>query len=155
MNIGEAAGWAVVIAKQAGAKPSAVDTKELVRKLTDNRVMVSFFNDVDLGSSDASIPAVSYFATQGFFPGYDAKSTEPLDEGTARVWADACSRLGRGREVDPMETARAVASSAGAAGNAPISHGDFAELAGVQSEDTGDLGRGEACRLLYTALDAS
>ena len=150
MNIGEAAGWAVALAKDAGVSPADIDPDTLVRLLADRRVMISFFNDVDLGANEPWIPGVSYFATKGFFPGYDAKAAEPLDGGTAGAWADAFTQLRDGESVDPMETARTVAVSGG---GSPMTFAAFSELARVSTKGEGLISRGEACRAMYAALE--
>ena len=155
MNIGEAAGWAVALAKERGVAPAELETEELVRRLAGARVMISFFNDVDLGTDDPRVPAVSYFGTKGFFPGYDARADEPLDEGTADVWAAAFGKLRDGESADSMATARAAASRAGGDGMTDIA---FAEMAGIDSGPgrntvaRGMITRGRACLMMYNAL---
>ncbi len=52
----------------------------LIRKLATSRVMISFFNDVDVTSDDPRVPAAQYFGTKGFFASYDAKLDAPLTE---------------------------------------------------------------------------
>jgi len=49
--------------------------------------------------------AAQYFGARAFFPGYDARLTQPFDRGTAWVWASAISRTGSG---DLHAIARAV-----------------------------------------------
>ena len=49
--------------------------------------------------------AAHYFGARGFFPGYDARLTQPLDRGTARVWAAVISGAASG---DLRAIARAV-----------------------------------------------
>ena len=155
MNIGEAAGWAVALAKERGVAPAELEAEELVRRLAGARVMISFFNDVDLGTDNPRVPAVSYFGTKGFFPGYDARADEPLDEGTADVWAAAFGKLRDGESADSMATARAAASRAGGDGMTDIA---FAEMAGIDSGPgrntvaRGMITRGRACLMMYNAL---
>lgn len=153
MNIAEAAAWAVIIAARNGVAPAEVSHETLVRKLADSRVMISFFNDVDLGSDDTWIPAVAYFATKGFFPGYDARADDPLDSATAEVWANAFVALKTGFAEDPMATARLAAMAAQRATD-PISTVVFHEMTGITSHAGHDLPitRSAACVLLYEAL---
>ena len=117
MNIAEAAAWAVIIAARNGVAPAEITHEALVRKLADSRVMISFFNDVDLGSDDTWIPAVTYFATKGFFPGYDAKADDTLDSATAEVWANAFMALKNGFTGEPMGSP--VSSDGGTTGHRP------------------------------------
>lgn len=157
MNIGEAAGWAAVLASRSGVAPAELDSDRLVRVLAENRSMVGFFNDVDLGGEEDWIPGVCYFGTKGFFPGYDARPLDSLDPGTAGVWTRAWAGLREG-SLDPMETARAVAAESG--DGPAISVSEFWELlesAGltpgeVAAKIGGPMTRGEACRILFEAL---
>ncbi len=49
--------------------------------------------------------AAQYFGARGFFPGYDARLTQPFDRGTAWVWAAVISGAASG---DLRAIARAV-----------------------------------------------
>ncbi len=153
MNIAEAAAWAVIIAARNGVAPAEITHEALVRKLADSRVMISFFNDVDLGSDDTWIPAVTYFATKGFFPGYDAKADDTLDSATAEVWANAFMALKNGFTGEPMATARLAATAAQRATD-PISSVVFHEMTGIPGHAGEDspITRSDACALLYDAL---
>ncbi|MBT3275796.1 MAG: FAD-dependent oxidoreductase [Spirochaetales bacterium] len=155
MNIGEAAGFAAALAKKKGVNAADIDSEELVMQLADAKVMLSFFNDVDLGEDSDWIPALQYFAVKGFFPGYNASAEEALDEGTAKNWAAAYTalkaELENGDAYKPMATARKVAAGRG---GAPVSPKEFCEMIGIdpQSNDVGPLPRGEACLLMYKSL---
>jgi hypothetical protein len=155
----------MVLSARQGVAPASLDTETLVRALARSRVMITFFNDVDLGGQEDWIPAVCYFATKGFFPGYDARATEALDAATAAVWADAFGSL-RAGTLDPMAVARQVAAasaarvvSAGefegmlgrsAGGGAPASGGDDTWAPGGGDAP---ITRGEACRRMFERLD--
>ena len=152
MNIGEAAAWAIVEAAKTGVMPAEVDTEKLLQKLADSRVMISFFNDVDLGSDEGWIPAVAYLATKGFFPGYNARAMEALDEGTANVWAAAGGAIVGDESRSSVETA---ATTMKAQGGAHISPAEFAGRIGAHqasnsSEDP--ITRGATCLMMYNMM---
>ncbi|MDE0230288.1 MAG: FAD-dependent oxidoreductase [Spirochaetaceae bacterium] len=107
MNIGEAAGWALALARDAGVAPADVDRQHLVRTLARTGVMVSFCNDVDVASREAWVAAVQYFGTRGFFAGYDVRPDDPLGRRTAEVWLQAAARVGS-PDYEPMRTVHAV-----------------------------------------------
>ena len=151
MNIGEAAGWAVVLARQAGVEPADVDRTRLVRTLAASGVMVSFFNDVDVADRDPWVAGVTYFGTRGFFAGYDARPRALLGLRTAEVWVQAAARM-RAGNAEPTATVSAVQAIAEDDGP-PISGSAFWALL----SDSGFVGplapevltRGDACRLLF------
>lgn len=156
MNIGEAAGWALVLARRAGVDPAAVDRHRLVRRLAESGVMVSFCNDVDVAGREAWVPAVQYFGTQGFFPGYDARPQAPLGRATAALWAAAAARIAPGRH-DPMRSVREL-HALDAAEDQPIGAAELRRLIERTFPDrlgaTGlevpeQVTRGDCCRLLY------
>jgi len=79
----------------------------LIRKLAVSRVMITFFNDVDVTSDDPRVPAAQYFGTRGFFAGYDAKLDAPLTEAVQAAWQDGFEKLKQGT-LEPMQLAKAV-----------------------------------------------
>jgi hypothetical protein len=111
MNIGEAAAYATVQAIRRSQPPARIDADTLLRTLAVKRVMISFFNDVDVSAGDAWIPAAQYFGTKGFFADYEVRAAEPLKPATEKVWEDGLAGLKRGnldsrallREVDRAE----------------------------------------------------
>jgi 2-polyprenyl-6-methoxyphenol hydroxylase-like FAD-dependent oxidoreductase len=107
MQLGESAGHAAALAVKAQTTPAALDPDVLIRKLATSRMMITFFNDVDVTRDDPRVPAAQYFGTKGFFAGYDAKLDEPLTESVRRAWGEGLSAL-RGGNLDPMEFARRV-----------------------------------------------
>ena len=126
MNIGEAAGWALVLARRAGVAPADVDRQHLVCTLAESGVMVSFYNDVDVASREAWVAAVQYFGTQGFFAGYDARPREALGRRTAAIWLQAALQV-FDADFDPMQTVRELHAVA-AAEDEPIAAGELREL---------------------------
>ncbi len=87
MQLGESAGHAAALAVKGKTTPGKLDPDALIRKLATSRVMISFFNDVDVTADDPRIPAAQYFGTKGFFASYDAKLDEPLTKAVATIWA--------------------------------------------------------------------
>ena len=86
MQLGESAGHAAALAVKGKTTPGKLDPDALIRKLATSRVMISFFNDVDVTSDDPQVAAAQYFGTKGFFAGYDAKLDAPLTEAVKAVW---------------------------------------------------------------------
>jgi len=107
MQLGESAGFAAALAVKSEATPGKLDPDFLIRKLATSRVMVSFFNDVDVAGDDPRVPAAQYFGTKGFFASYDARLDEPLTEAVKAVWQNGLGQLREGR-LDPAKLAAAV-----------------------------------------------
>jgi arylsulfatase A-like enzyme len=106
MNVAESAAYAAAMAVKRDQTPAEVDPGELLRMLAERRVMISFFNDVDLGSEQPWVPAVEYLGTKGFFRNYDARPDEPLSPGVARCWANTFAKLARRGLLDATAEAR-------------------------------------------------
>ena len=107
IQTGEAAGFAAALVVKAQTTPAALNSDTLIRKLAASRVMIAFFNDMDVTSDDPCIPAAQYFATKGFFPSYNARLNEPLTEAVQRIWQQALTVLKQNR-LDPMALAKQV-----------------------------------------------
>jgi hypothetical protein len=107
MQLGESAGHAAALAVKGGTTPAQLDPDLLIRKLATSRVMISFFNDVDVGADDPRVAAAEYFGTKGFFASYDAKLDAALTQSVERVWAEGFSSL-RDGTLDPMQLAARV-----------------------------------------------
>ena len=86
MQLGESAGHAAALSLKHQTTPTQLNPDLLIRKLVTSQVMVAFFNDLDITSDDPRIPAAQYFATQGFFPSYNANLDEPLTEAVKAIW---------------------------------------------------------------------
>ena len=169
MNIGESAGYAAVLAVRGDQTPAAIDVDALQRRLIEGRVMVSFFNDVDLGKPEPWTPAVQYLGTKGFFAGYDARPRAPLTGAVAKAWLETFALLVAGRPFDPTQRARQlteaarepddvvaasvfaeqVAAALRKAGRKAVAAESLLKQCDVKDEKA--LTRGEACRLLFTA----
>jgi len=107
MNIAESAGYAAALSVQSDIAPAALDPEVLLRKLVASRVMVNFFNDVDVSAADPRIAAAQYFATKGFFADYNARLDEPLKESTRKVWGGGLAALREGT-LKPMDLVKSV-----------------------------------------------
>lgn len=80
MHLAESAAWAVVLAARGNLAPAGVNLDRLQRTLVERGVMITFFNDFDMGTREPWVPAVQYFGTKGEFPSYDA---HPVRRGPA------------------------------------------------------------------------
>lgn len=107
MQLGESAGFAAGLAVKGQTTPGKLDPDLLIRKLATSRVMISFFNDLDVTSDDPRVPAAQYFGTKGFFASYDARLDAPITEAVKAAWEKGFSNLQKGT-LEPMQLAKAV-----------------------------------------------
>jgi hypothetical protein len=107
MQAGESAGFAAALAVKSGTTPAKLSPETLLRKLAASRVMLSFFNDVDVALDDPRIAAAQYFGTKGFFASYDAKLDAPLTAAVQEAWETGAAAL-RAGNLQPMEIAKRV-----------------------------------------------
>jgi hypothetical protein len=107
MQLGESAGHAAALAVKEKTTPSNLDPDLLIRKLAASRLLISFFNDVDISADDPHVSAAQYFGTKGFIASYDAKLGAPLTQKMNSVWLEAFKEL-QISEFDPMELAAKV-----------------------------------------------
>jgi hypothetical protein len=107
MQLGESAGFAAALAVKGQKTPAQLAPDALIRKLATNRVMISFFNDVDVTSDAPQVAAAQYFGTKGFFASYDAKHDQPLTEAVKAAWEKGLAELQKGTS-EPMQLAKAV-----------------------------------------------
>lgn len=107
MQLGESAGFAAALAVKGQTTPAKLTSDALIQKLASSRMMICFFNDVDVTSNDPQVAAAQYFGTKGFFASYDAKLDEPLTEAVKAVWENGFAELQNGT-LEPMQLARAV-----------------------------------------------
>ncbi|MBL9205145.1 MAG: FAD-dependent oxidoreductase [Opitutaceae bacterium] len=87
MHLAESAAWALILAARDGVAPAHVSVERLQRRLVEAGVMITFFNDFDMGTREPWVPAVQYFGTKGEFTGYDARPTGRMDECLRRYQA--------------------------------------------------------------------
>ncbi|WP_281287140.1 FAD-dependent oxidoreductase [Paenibacillus hemerocallicola] len=166
MHLGESAAYAIALAAGQGIPPGKLDADKLVRKLAENQVMVSFFNEFDMATRHNWVPAVQYFGTKGFFADYDAKPEEILDRHTFSIWAGAFGSLLAG-SPNPLETARKLHRERERSRDAePVNRIEFHRMIedelvirgfqGLQAHPDQNastpLRRGEACFMLYRLL---
>jgi len=90
---GDAAGMAAALATEQRVPPASLNPDRLLRELVEAGFIVSFLNDADAPGHGQWGPAVQYFGTKGFFPTYDSRPDDPLDEPTARLWARGLAGL--------------------------------------------------------------
>ena len=103
MSLAESAGYAAALSVQQGIAPAQLNAEVLLRRLVAKKVMVSFFNDLDVAGDEPRIAAAQYFATKGFFADYNARLDEPLKTATAAAWAQKFD--------EPRHRAAAVAAA--------------------------------------------
>ncbi|MDA3925785.1 MAG: FAD-dependent oxidoreductase [Kiritimatiellae bacterium] len=154
IQTGEAAGFAAALAMKEKTTPAALDSDLLIRTLVKNHFMVSFFNDVDVKSNEAWVPAVQYFGTRGFFASYDAKPDALLSETLAEVWARGFVQLRNGK-LDPGELAREVAEAESNIASESVTTKLFlAMMENTKTSHNADpLKRKTACRLMFKILE--
>lgn len=166
MHIGEAAGYAVVLAAEKGVPPDALNVDQLQRKLTESGVMLSFFNEFDMNSDEDWVPAVQYLGTKGFFDSFDARPEDRLTSSCASEWAQTAVAI-LTDDVDGTERAQAVRNDG--EDNPAVTADEFIDMlcwelqhAGMEEraielqerkgEPRTELLRGEACQLVYNLL---
>lgn len=155
MNICESATYAAVQAVKNKQTPAAIDADKLLRTLAEKRVMLTFFNDVDMNGKEAWIPAAQYFGAKGFFTTYDARLNEPLTMQVAMRWASGLKRINEGTlKADALATALAMGDTGQ---NEKATRGKFAGLLprnqnNAELPSFSQLTRGEALVMMWEAL---
>jgi len=107
MNIAESAGVAAAQAVKAGQSLHAIDVEQLLVRLAETRVMISFFNDVESKWHESWIPAAQYFGTKGFFNTYDVFPEKELDKNTADQWLKGIKMI-MGNDLKAMQLAETI-----------------------------------------------
>jgi hypothetical protein len=156
MNIAESAAFAAAQAIKQKQSPAQIDIDQLQRTLAKKRVMISFFNDIDLASSAGWLPAIQYFGTKGFFPDYNARPDSPLTPSVARIWIAAFGKI-KQKDFDANAVARSVADAKQDEASEFLAS-QFLELLPEAAKKTSQslglnpakpITRGDACRLLF------
>ena len=163
MHYGESAAFAAVMAREGSGSFASVEVNRLQCRLADNRVMLTFFNDVDVAAPDSWVPAVQFWGTKGFFQSYDARPNDPLDEGTADAWIGGYKALQDG-SLNSMALATSM-PALGEGGRTVDREGFKERLVGVSPAesveavfDVGDvtaggaISRAEAAQVLYELM---
>lgn len=142
MHIAESAAYALALARRERVLPADLPAPMLQRTLVSRGIMISFFNDFDMGSPSAAQRAAQVLGTRGFFPTYHARLDAPLTRAVAAVWATP--------DGDAMTTALRVSAAEKTAGASPVSAAEFAALTGREWPDApkGPITRGAACEWL-------
>ncbi|MEP7361642.1 MAG: FAD-dependent oxidoreductase [Acidobacteriota bacterium] len=84
MALGQAAGVAAHLAIESSVQPRAVNIDRLQREILKRNQVITYFKDID--HKDPAYAALQYFGAKGFFNDYQARSSELVDEETARKW---------------------------------------------------------------------
>ena len=93
MHIAETAGHAAVLALESGVAPADIEVAALQRRLVENRVMLTFFNEFDMATDASWVSAIQFLGIKGFFSSYNAKPHEPLTEALGEIWTRAFGSL--------------------------------------------------------------
>jgi hypothetical protein len=161
MNIGESAGHAAALAQRSSLDVAGIGGDALLREVAEARIMITFFNDIDVDDPSPWVPAVQYFGTKGYFDTYDALPLQDLDEATARLWLEGAEAMQRGRPIDANALAARLAA---APADDPIPRDGFLSalrnrlarrpISTVSNASRRRfISRAEACACLYEALD--
>jgi hypothetical protein len=169
MHIAESAALAAVLSIGEDVAPAKLKVSQLQRYLVEQGVMISFFNEFDMKTSEPWVPAVQFFGAKWFFASYDARPLEPLDSKTATIWAGIVADMltGKHRHLDEARWAERY-PKAGVV--EPVRSTTFRDV--IESElrqrslpserltqlwpeyapSNGEWRRGDACLLLYQLI---
>lgn len=164
MSIAEAAAWTFVLAQRDGAPPAQVKNSTLLRKLAEQKVMLTFFNDVEKHAQKPWYAAVQYLGTQGYFGSYDALPGKPLQQPLAAAWAQHTARRLKNETMDLSQAAQTIWQADQETGES-ITAGDFArmlddacsmdhfsrQLPALDISPETPINRATACRLIDSA----
>lgn len=164
MHIGESLGTALALAHEQSIAPVAVSVAELQRRLVENGVMLSFFNEFDMNSTEPWVQAVQFLGTKGFFASYDAQPHKLLDAATMRAWVRLAGSWLVG-EADVNDHARRLPIGDGITitsdrflqvVNNELDYRGWdvvtAQDVGLDSANDKPMTRGEACHVLYQVM---
>jgi len=70
----------LVMATRDKIAPANVDLDRLQRQLVERGVMITFFNDFDMGTREPWVPAVQFFGAKGEFTAYNARPANRMDD---------------------------------------------------------------------------
>ena len=104
MHLAESAGFAAALAIRTGVPPAELKVSRLQRHLVEQGVMISFFNEFDMGTPGPWVPAVQFLGAKWFFASYDARPADALDGKTAAIWSGIAADLLTGRHRHLEET---------------------------------------------------
>ena len=90
MALGEAAGEAAALAIESRKDVRTIDVGALQERLLRHGAVLVYLRDVNPDDSDYA--AVQRLALRGYFPEWNARLDEPLDEEMARLWSSLSGR---------------------------------------------------------------
>jgi hypothetical protein len=166
MHIGESVGFALAIAKENEVHFIDLDIDKLQRKLAQERILLTYFDDVELIQPDTYVPALQYLGTKGFFPTYKATPEDSLTSDTAEIWLESILNTRRGKFIDANEVATSLAAAETTGEKTILNWKAFIDTATKMDADYGStiqkwvdaqffnqtLTRAKACEVLYLLL---
>jgi hypothetical protein len=167
MSIGEVAGYVASIAVSQNVAPTEIDSDFLIRLLARERIMISFFNDVEGREYSKWYPAIQYLGTKGFFGSYMALPNEKLTAILADEWLShikewiqmkstnfkQIKKILKAEESnrDIFVNAKDFAFSLGEAIGNPQKVSDLSTK--LEIHNNSYITRGDACRLIFEATE--
>lgn len=170
MSIGEAAGYAASIAVEKNISPSKIDSDQLIRLLARNRIMISFFNDMEGREYSSWYPAIQYLGTQGFFGSYMALPNEKLSAVVFDEWLNLIEKWNNQRFNNPLIYTKKIFKAEQIKSSDFVKADVFAnrlgEAIGNPARLTKEMNklkiisdnfitRGDACRLIFESTEIS
>jgi hypothetical protein len=167
MSIGEVAGYIAAIAVSRNVAPTEIDSDSLIRRLARERIMISFFNDVEGREYSKWYPAIQYLGTKGFFGSYMALPNDKLTVILADEWLNHIKqwlllRLIKMQDIkkiviaeetnsDIFVIAKDFALNLGEAIGNPQKVSDL--IMKLEIHNNSYITRGDACRLIFEATE--
>lgn len=136
IQIGEAAASAAVMSVRLNTPPGKLNVRVVQNQLLKWGAMLSFFNDFDMATPEAWVPAAQFLGTCGFFASYDARPNDLLTKTTAAIWIETTGLLHDGRAFDPNDRARLLPSDTVDRLSEPITRADFMSQLANRIPDT-------------------
>lgn len=93
MNIAESVALAVEMCINENKWIDTIEIDKLQIKLVEKRIMIGFFNKIDIHSNSPYIPAIQYFSAKGFFRDYNFKPDELIDKYLVEIWIKKCRSI--------------------------------------------------------------
>lgn len=103
MALGEAAGIAATLAIDNSQDVRNIDVDKLQTNLLKYGATLIYFRD--LNNDDPDFPLIQKLALRGYFPDWDAKIDEVIDEKTIKLW---CELSGKSFSIDKKNTKRMI-----------------------------------------------
>lgn len=103
MALGEAAGIAATLAIDNSLNVRNIDIDKLQNSLLKNGATLIYFRD--LTNNDPDFPLIQKLALRGYFPDWDSKIDEVMDENTAKLWSELSRKS---FNIDKKNTKRTI-----------------------------------------------